>query len=360
MASILDILGWRNISTAVQKVETGIPNRLPPVFNTLKEDVLGDRTTYVTFRGQRQLARRVEYGAPSRPRTLRPVGEQSVTLIHFAEHIKVRQELLLRLRNPNDLLAQNMAQLEIARHAADHRTLFDNTRTAAQTFMLSTGRVWFDAAGNVLPNATGATLTIDYGIPAGNRNQLGGIIDTTWTNPAAPVIQHLTNVGVQMRRNTGRVLKHAFYGKNVANYLFTNTTLGKYWQFNSKMYDAFAASPGTIPDGFAGLTWHPMGDVFFDDQNGTTQGYWDDDQVTFTPEIDRNVYTLYEGSMTVPKAYGVHPDIVGAAGDFEIVYGIGGYAVPELDPPGAKEVYFDTFLPAWKNELDMFIADTTF
>src|SRR5262249_37801742 len=53
MASLLDILAWRNISPAVQKVETGIPARLPPQFKTLTENVLGDRTTYVTFYGQR-------------------------------------------------------------------------------------------------------------------------------------------------------------------------------------------------------------------------------------------------------------------------------------------------------------------
>lgn len=361
MASIIDILGWRNISTAVQKVETGIPDRLPPEFKSLTEDVLGDRTTYVTFYGQRQTARRAEYGAQSRPRTLKQIGEQSVTLLHFAEHIKVRQELMLRLRNPNDLMAQQLAQQEIARHGADFRTLFDNTRIAATAFMLTTGYVYFDAAGNILPSSSGASLTIDYGVGANNRNQLNGIIDGSWATEATNIIQHIENVGVQMRRNTGRMLKNVYYGKNVANYLFKNTTLGKYWQFNSKMYESFQATPGRVPANFAGLNWVYLGDMFYEDKDGAVQPIIGDDTVVFAPEIDRNTYTLYQGSIAAPK-YGlptVAENLLGAVAGYEIVYGLGGYAVPEVDPVGIKEVYFDTFFPAWKNPLDLFIADCT-
>jgi hypothetical protein len=367
MASILDILAWRNISTSVQKVETGIPDRLPAQFKSLTEDVLGDRTTYVTFYGQRGVARRAEYGAPSRPRTLKQLGEQSVTLLHFTEHVKIRQELLLRLRQPNDVMAQQMAQMEIARHGADFRQVFDNTRLATITFLLGGGKVWFDSTGAVLPTSSGAAFTMDLGIAAANLNQLGGIIDASWATDTTNIIQHLTNIEVQMKKNTGRTMKHAFYGKNVAAYLFKNTTLGKYWQYNSKMYDAFAAAPKFVPDGFAGLTWHYMGDTYYDDADGTTRDIWGADKVTFTPEIDRNFYTLYEGSIAVPKSFGINPDVVSGAENFEIQYGMAGYAVPEIDPVGVKAVYADTFLPAFKTATvngtgagDMFQATVAF
>ena len=361
MASIIDILGWRNISTAVQKVETGIPNRLPPEFMSLTEDVLGDKTTYVTFYGQRQTARRAEYGAQSRARTLKQIGEQSVNLLHFAEHIKIRQELFMRLRNPNDLMAQQLAQQEIARHGADFRTLFDNTRVAAIAFMLTTGYVYFDANGNILPTSSGASLTIDYGIGANNRNQLNGLISGSWATTATNIIQDIENVRVQMRRNTGRTLKNIYYGKNVANYLFKNDTLKAYWQFNSKQLEAFNANPTRVPNNFNECNWVYLGDMFYEDANGAVQPIIGDDAVIFAPEIDRNVYTLYQGSITAPK-YGlptVAENLMGAVNGYEIVYGLGGYAVPEVDPVGIKEVYFDTFLPTWKSPLDLFIADVT-
>lgn len=359
MASLLDILSWRNISQSIQKVETGIPDRLPSAFTTIKEDVLGDRTTYVKFYGQRQTPRRAEYGAPSRVRTLRPLDEQTVTLLHFPEHIKIRQELMLRLRNPNDLLAQQMAQQEIARHGRDFRTLFDNGRIGAITSMLANGKIWYDVDGNLLPSSSGTALTVDYNVGANNRNQLNGIIGTGWTDTSAPIIQQLENIRIQMRRNTGRVLKHAFYGKNIANYIFTNVTTKAYWVFNSQILSQFQANPGVVPNGFAGLEWHPFDDTFFEDQNESIQGFFGDDQITFTPEIDRNVYTMFEGSIAVPKSFGISDSLTAALEHFDIVYGLGGYAVPEIDPVGIKEVYFDTMLPMWKNPLDMFIADVT-
>lgn len=361
MASILDILSWRNISTAVQKVEPGIPDPMPSEFSTLTESVLGDRTTYVTFYGQRQTAKRGEYGAPSKARTLKQIGEQSVTLLHFPEHIKIRQELMLRLRNPNDLLAQQLAQQEIARHGLDFRQLFENTRIAAKILLVSKGKLWFDGPGNILPSSSGATLTVDYGIGANNQNQLNGIIDVSWANAAADIVQHIENVKIQMRRNTGSELEHAFYGANVANYVYKNTTAKAYFQYNPALFQSFQQTPGTIPNGTFGIKyWHRMGDSFMEDADGTVQALFGANQVTFAPAITRNKYTLYEGSIAVPKKYGIHPDVSSAVADVEVVYGMGGYAVPEIDPVGIKEVYFDTMLPHWKTPLDLFLATVAF
>lgn len=362
MAALQDILGWRNISTSVQKVESGIPDLLPAELKTLKENVLGDRTTYITFRGQRQTARRGEYGAPSRARVHRPVGEQSVALLHFPEHYKVEQELLMRLRQPNDLLAQQKAQELIARQGADFRTLFDNTRILAITMALANGKIWFDSSGNILPTSSGAAVTIDYGVPANNLNQLNGIIGTKWSTTSAPIITDLEEIAIQNRRNTGRTPKHAFYGLNIPRYLFLNDTLKQYWQYNPEMYKALAAEPGRVPQGFAGLMWHPMGQSFFDDQNETTQACWGNDLLVFTPEITRNVYTLFEGSLPVPKTFGVYTDAMAAINDVEIIYGMGGYAILVADPLGVKVINFDTFLPMFKtaNVGDIFIATVDF
>jgi len=357
--AIEDILNWRNISASVQRVLTGIPNRLPPAFMNIKEDVLGDRTTYVQFYGQRALARRAEYGAPSRARTLRPLADKTVTLCHFAEHIKLRHELLLRLRNPNDLVAQTMAQTEIARHGADLRTLFDNTRIAAIASALANGRIWFDVGGNVLPTASGAFHTIDYRVPANNLNQLNGIIAASWATASTPIIQQIENLRIRMAQTTGRELKYCLYGSNIANYLFTNDTLKAYWQYAPAMYQSFANSPETVPNGFAGLTWIRVGDMFFEDADGVSRSLFGADTASFMPEIDSNFYTMYEGSILVPKSYGISANSTAALSNFEIVYGMGGYAVPELDPVGIKETYFDTFLPHFKIPEDLYIGDVT-
>mgnify|MGYP000429217413 CR=1 FL=1 len=368
MASILDIMGWRNISTSVQKVEPGIPDPLPPEFSNLTENVLGDRTTYITFRGERRTARRTEYGAPSRARNQKPIGEQSVALVHFSEHIKIGQELLLRLRQANDLLAQQKAQELIARAGADFKQLFVNTRIAMRNSMVANAKIWFDSGGRVLPTSSGADSgkTIDYGVGANNLNQLNGLIDVAWSDAAAPIQQHVENVRIKMKQNTGRDLGVICYGQNIPGYIFKNTTVKNYWQFNPQLYNQFQSNSGVIPDGTFGVKkWVRMGDCFLptldSDENETGQtSVFPVDQVTFLPTLDRNAYTMYEGSMVVPSRYGVNPDIVAAADCLEVVYGMAGYGLPELEPPGAKAVYFDTVLPHWKNPLDMFLADVTF
>lgn len=370
MASIVDILGWRNISTAVQAVESGVPNRLPPAFMNLKENVDADRTTWITFYGQRQTPKQVAYGSQSKPSDLKKIGEKSATLIQFAEHVKIRQELMLRLRNPNDLLAQQMAKEEVVRHAMDFRTKFDNGRIVAVTSMLANGKIWFDSSGNLLSSSSGAdsSKTIDPSIHANNLNQLNSIIDASWATDTTNIAQHVENVKIQMRKNTGRELKHVFYGKNIAQYLFRNATMKTYWAFNESKYKAFAADPGTVPDGLFGLSWHFMGDTFFHDSTDSNQAIWGDDTVTFTPEIDRNFYTLFEGIMPVPVMGipRIASGLIEASGEFEYVHGMGGYAVPELDPVGIKQVFFDTYLPGFKTAAvngtdpgDIFIADVT-
>jgi hypothetical protein len=346
-------------------VESGIPDPTPPELAQVTEPVLGDRTTWVTFYGQRRTARRAEYGAPSRPRAQQQIGDQSVALLHFPEHIKIEQELLLRLRNPNDLLAQAKAQEVIGRAGADFRTLFDNTRVLAKIMMLSKGVTYFDGQGNILPTSSGATFTLDYSVPANNKNQLNGLIATTWANPSTSTPwQDIEKVRILMRQTTGHELEHACYGKNIANYLYTNTNAQKFWQFNTQLYNQFQANPGAIPNGTFGIKyWHRMGDSFYDDSTGTTQGsIFGADQVTFLPTITRNVYTLFEGSILAPTAgtpvVATTLDAILAA--TETITGFGGYAVPEVDPVGAKIVYFDTMLPWWKQPLDLYLATVAF
>lgn len=369
MASILDILGWRNISASVQEVSSGVPNRLPPAFLNLTEKVRGDSTTYITFYGQRQTAQQAPYGSPSKKAAQKQIGEKSVRLLHFTEHLLIQQELLLQLRQPNDLIAQEKAKDIIVRAGADFKQRFDNGRIGAITSALANaGKIWYDSSGNLLPSSSGASLTIDPGVHANNQNQLNGIIDASWATPSTNIIQHITNIKIQSRKNTGREIKHAFYGKNVPAYLFNSTTLSKYWQFYPKMYEALSASPDMVPNGFAALEWHFMGDTFFEDQNGTTQSIWGDDAVTFTPEIDRNVYTLYQGTMVAPKL-GFGPtgaDLIATWGGLDEIEGMGGYCIPQVDPVGMKMVYFDTCLPTLKTAAvngsspgDFFFADVT-
>lgn len=361
MASIQDIFAFRNISEAIESVKTGIPDRLPPGFSTIKENVLGNETTYHTFYGERRLVARTEYGAPSRATSQRPIGQKPVILASFSSHLLIEQELLLRLRQPSDVMAQDRAKEIIATAARNHKTRYENNRIAHQTQMLGKGTYWYDAAGNLLPSSSGATVTVDMGIPAANKNQLGGIIDTSWANPAADIFQQIEKIKKKRIQLTGRTVDECYYGINIPGYIYKNNSFRQYFQFNDKYYSAFASNSGVIPEGFMGIkNWYPMRDTFYENEDGTIVQAWSDDLCTFAPFLDKNVYTLFEGSVICPTDMGISQSVDGNFTNSKIAYGMGGYSLYLVDPIGVKIVLFDNMMPTWKNPNDLDIATVAF
>lgn len=359
-ASLEALFSYRNISKAFEKVKTGIPDVLPSAFSTIKEQVYGNETTATTFYGERRLVKRIEYGSPTIAMSKRPIGQQSIILSQFGGHIKFEQELLLRLRGFSDLLAMEKAKDVIARGVADHKKRFENNRIAHMIHMLSFGALWYSSAGALQTSSSGAVATQDFGVPAGNQNQVSGIVDASWATTTTNIFMHFEGIKQRAAQLTGFPLKHAFYGKNIPQYIYKNDSLKHYFQFNPTYYQALANNPGVIPNGFMDLEWHPMRDAHYYDDDDTVVNPWDADRLTLTPEITEDVYTLYEGSILVPKSIGIQPNIDAALGNAELLYGMGGYTVMTNDPFSIKCPMIDTMSPWWKNGNTMFIVDTAF
>lgn len=357
MANIQDIFSFRNISTAIESVKTGIPDRLPSVFNTITEKVFGNETTYHKFFGQRKLVQRTEYGAPSKGYSQNPVTQQPVILTSFNAHVTVEQELLLRLRNVNDLMAQQKAMDFIERKARELKTRFENNRIAHKIQMLRKGAYWYDSSGNLLQSSSGAVATVDFGVPAGNQGQVSSCISATWATTSTNIYGDIIALDKKAIQATGRPLKHFFYGNAIPTYIYKNDSFKHYFQFNPQYFQAFANKPGYIPDGFMGKTWHHMGDVFFENESGTVVQGWDDDILAMTPEIDSDVYTMFEGSKIVPTGMGVQTGETVNLGNTELVHGIHGYSVMTVDPIQVKLIIGDEGMPVWKNAADLYIAD---
>lgn len=360
MANVLDLFAYRNISKAIESVKTGIPNALIPAFANVKEDVLGIETTFHTLYGQRKLVRRTEYAAPAPQYTQQKVGAKGVILGSFSGHVKIEQELILRLRQINDVMAQDKAREFIARAAKDHVQRFSNNRIAHQTQLLNKGIFWYDATGKLLQSSSGAVVTVDMGIPAGHLNQLGGIIAASWATTTTDIFLHVERIKRDAVQATGRPLKHAFYGLNIPGYIYKNDSFKHYFQHNPQFYSAFAMNPGSIPNGFMGLDWHPMRDTFYEQEDDTITQLWDVDTVTFTPEITEDVYTHFDGSVLVPTTIGIGTSIEEMVATTKLVHGIYGFALFEATSSlVGKLIYGDNMIPMWKNPLDIWIADVT-
>ena len=359
--TIQEILGGKNLTGVIQGVQAGVPqDLLPPALLATTRTVEGDYGTYTKVDGTRKTARLAQYGSPSQQRQLPGVSEVSVKLIHTVESVFHKPAVLMNLTSFDSDDKQRLGEQEIARRTAEFKRLFVNLRASAVYSMLAQGAIYFDADGNLLPDSTGSAVTVDFGISAGNKDQLdvfgdGDIIAADWSIASTEIHKHVAAIKRAARKLTGYPIRHAFYGSNLLDYFLDNTALSSLISDNTGFQES--AAGGEIPDGLLGLSWHPVEEAFYVDNDGSYQEFFDGDTVVFTPEPMPEWYELLEGTYPVPTDVGaVASDAAETLGGVAIDSGMFSYATVTTDPVAIKHVAGDTFLPVLKVPKAVFIA----
>ena len=357
---IQDLLSYVPLTKAVQTVKTGIPKVLPDAFWSVTEDVPGDRARLVEFQGTRKLARVAPYGSPPRQVDHLPLSDKALVLLHTTEEMAFRDELFRILRQWEQYKPQQQwAKQELARQAAGFRQRFDNLRLAAiQGNLANAGVLWFDGDGGMLASSSGAKLTVDQGVPANNKNQLNGIISASWATAGTDIVSQVNALKIRAVQTTGYPLKYAFYGKNIPGYFNANTSIQNYWWRNQQFSNSYLGT-GRLPEGMLELTWIPAQNAFYEDDAGTVVEQFPGDQVTFTPDINAETYTLYQGSIHVPRRFGMYATAEQALADVEEAFGMFRYAYMKINPVQIIDVIGDTFLPRFKVPAAYYFADVT-
>lgn len=361
--TIREILSGANLIGVIQKTKSGIPEGLlPPAFLATRKTTLGNAGHYIRVDGNRQTARLVTYGSPSVRREQKGVSRIPVNLLHTFEHQMHEPIVLQHLLSVNGG-EQQLGRDEIARQVGAFRKLFDNLRLAAIYSLLFQGAIHFDGDGNLLPNSTGAFITVDFGIPAGNKNQLnvgawGAIISASWATAATDIIAQLVALKQAAIKLTGYPVVNAFYGANVMGYLTANDTIKALISGSAGMSEQAAA--GNVPRGLCGFNWYPCFEAIYLDQDGAAQVMCGADTVVFTPAVDASWYEMLEGTFAVPTNLGnVGADAVASLGNLRVVQGMFSYAKITDDPANIKHMAGDTFLPVMKVPKAVFIGDVT-
>lgn len=354
--SLEQVLGYVYLTGVIQAVKTGIPDLLPKQFQSIKKQTMGDKGRYTQVRGTRATARLAMYGSAAQKRALKGIESKDVKLIHAFESISMDPLLLQTLRRYDDYSVQQMGIQEVDRQQSEFAMYFDNLRLATQYSMLANGKVWFDSSNNLLPSSSGAQVTVDYGIPANNLNQLNGIISASWANANTDIPAQLRALKLRSAQDTGYPLKYAFYGTNIPSYLTQNNYVIDYLSRNPNFATRFLEM-AEIPDGLFGFTWVPVYSAFYEDASGTNQTFFGGDAVTFTPDITQDVYELMEGTYMVPTSFNAAANMAAALASMKQVVGKFGYAIPTGNPPGVDMLAGDTQLPVWKVSSALYAAD---
>lgn len=362
--SVRDILSWQPLTAAVQFIKSGIPNVLPKEFFTLEEKVSGNQARTVEVRGTRRTARVVSYGSPALTAEKVELSDRALVLLSAREQIPFREELVFILRNWEEYTPQHkFAMKEIAFQGEQMRVRFDNLEIASVCQTLANGAIYFDSEGNMLPNATGATLIVDQGVPNSNKGQgqdINGnpLINDSWGSPNADITGMVTNIKRTAVQRSGYQLKYAIYGRNIASYMASNDQLKYFWARDQGRNAEFL-SRNEVPKNFLGLTWLPAYESFYEDASGNIHELFPPDVVVFTPEITQETWAFYRGSELVPQSFGPLEDGIAALNSTKEVFGRGRYARIVDNPIQIIDVAFSHFLPRMKTPLAYFILDVT-
>lgn len=362
MAKTIDqVLAARNLCGLIQGVVTGVPaDALPPSFLTPNKTVEGNRGSYTKVEGTRKTARIIQYGSPSQKRGLAGISEQAVTLLHTFEHQNHDPTVLQNLLSEDSEVKQVMGKQSIARQVSEFGALFKNLRVSAVYSAMAQGAIYFDGDGNLLPTSSGAKVTVDFAVPAGNQDQLdvfgtGAIISASWATAATLIGAQIRALKVAALKKTGYPLVHAFYGSSIPDYLYANTQISAMIAGSPRLSEA--AANGDIPQGLCGLQWHPVNAAFYDDYTDTIRDWFASDKVVFTPDPSPDWYEFIEGTYPVPNGLGVSSDALAALANVTATAGAFSYATITDDPVGIKHLAGDTFLPVIKVPGAIFIAD---
>lgn len=359
------VLRPENLTNAINEIQTDIKINLPLGFFTESVRMVGDVGSYLKYTGSRKTAKLVNYGSPSLSRGKEGVKRRPVQLAHTFQNTDVNLIDSQGLMGPNGVV-ENIAVSEISRQLMDFKVQNVNLRKQAIASALVHFAVYFADDGDgyrLLPNSTGADLTVDFDVPAGQKGQLdilggGDIIDASWATASTDILFHLSEVRRQMILLGGWEPKTILHGKNIPKYLRDNTALNQFFIRNPVFNNAVLSDDA--PPGLSSYNWIDMSTGFIENGAGTAEVIIGDDEIVFLPDFGNEWYNLYIGSYVKPVNLGnVSQDLMQALTNFSQVFGMFAYATQNNDPSGLRMYAGDTFLPVINAPKAVCRADVT-
>lgn len=350
MNKLQQLMGSRELSSAINTPSGGLPNGFPPGFFTRTRKIRGAAASWKQYPNTRVAASIGTYGGSSKNVDNAGFSTRSAVAIHSFESQQFGQDVFNTLDGVGGG-ADEMGIAELQRQTADFRRRFVNLRIHALQSTLALGAI-YKAGGTVLPTSSGATETIDMGVPANNKGTCNGIIGTKWDQPTATVLTDIDELQAAQVKAGNPPLRYAYYGQGVPEALINNPAIAKLIAGSNSLADGFASG---IPDALK-MKWLPVGSMFHESAAGVQTDMFSK-LCVFTPDpLEGDWYEMLEGSYSVPSAPGMAADAASLAANLETRYGMFSYAEFSKDPVGIKQYAGDTFLPVLKVPSAVFIA----
>lgn len=311
----------------------GLPARNPDqqTGNIINYDLRDGQ--YDVFNRTRDLATASVPGTSNTNIKPQAVGTVKFTIPRSAERMPLDHEKLVNRRaiggavNVVDSMGQNYI---------DRQKQYMMMRVANmiefQTAAMLRGSYTFDQEGDELRQGfTGGGTTIDYLIPANNKNQLNGIIGASWATNTTDIPGDIMAINQASNDLTGMGIEHAVLNSTTWQYVINNlkvqaqagTANTPFQSYTKTGPGAYAATLRSTPN----LMWHII-DYSLNIWNGSA--FADtrliaDDQVSFFPEPDSSWVQYMNGGEVVTE---------GPRGVSGFRHGYYGYGYESWDPSG--------------------------
>jgi len=349
-------------------VETGIKRYLPSeLWKKSAGKVVGDKVVYKRYIGEQSAAAIVSFNSPAIAYTPPPADKAEAVALGSCESLTIDPDTFYAL-NSNVPFVQENAREKVITDIANFKARMEILQTdAVASVFANAGKIYIgndSTSGQqaILGNSSGAALTIDFGVPAGNQftksSTYGGVTIGNWSGnttdiPAA--IKALKYYAISQGQPEPTTV---LYGQSIPAYLMNNAlALQTFLSRQPELNRQFMIT-GEIPNGVLDMKWVPAWKQIRVRRNQQTNArtvaqWFPTNQITLIPDLTANEYEFYEAGRAVPKSIGeVTADWTQAMGLFEIVQGYFAYAKAFCwDPPGASIVNGWFGLPTLKNPL---------
>jgi len=273
------------------------------------QQIMGRAGQYDIFDGTRSLSPLSSPGAPPTRLNRKPVGTQPITVPRIYNALGIEDEKIFGTRSMgmNQTAPVNSGgQQYFANQIVYAKQRMNNAHEFMASRMFSGG--WgmapastgsqllhlaeFNAGGNVVNNATL--------VPAANRGNVSGLIDSSWDNAGTDLIAQLMSLQVRAAQVNGRRITDIWVNGNTGKHLFTNAVLqavgGSVYRIWDTLNPASEIGPNQkFPDTGVTVQFRGLPDYKFHIYNqgyvlpGTGEGFTDQIGANWRPYIPDNV-----------------------------------------------------------------------
>lgn len=296
-------------------------NPLVEFYSGQMKEYTGDRFEFAYREAMKQPAPANFRGQPAR--LLQPTGatERRVYMLHAFNEVGLSMDSLQMIRRPGDETLQRKGRDEIVRQMEDFGARHHIFRAVCLAKTLSAGVIHFGPNGEVLESSSGATYSVDFGVPASHKAQLdpgsGDLIDVPWDDPSAKILDQLDAIRIQAEEENAEEPRHVWMHHAAKRWLRDNEQIQSYVSGSPEAVDRVLR--GTVIEDLGGWNWHFFSGSY-QAADGSSVPYLPRPQAVLTPDLGPWLRAA-NGSELITSFEGIRSSVDGALEEVTEVFG---------------------------------------